>query len=604
MKRNEVIIPEVYEVSNEMKLEKQSAVMENTLLEARYSLTVEEQRLVLATIAMLDTVETAPNGFPTLRIPKKLIIEATGVHEKNYHQIKTALRRLMQRIIEIETIEKDGRKRFRLYQWFAKADYKEGDSFIEVQFHPDLKPYLLELKMRFTKIPLIYVLKMRSKYAIRLYELLKRYEDTGLRNDYLPELRKKLGIKDKEYKSFRDFERRVLARAVKEINQKTDIEVSYKKKRTGRKITHIEFTIMAKPEAKVNDENLSVLDRFKVLNKCHTPEMTKRPSESLDTQGLYNGSDFTDRNVGKIRGQDETNEIDGEVLNRYHTPEMIKRPSESLDTQGLCNGSDFTDRNVGKIRGQDETNEIDGEVLNRYHTPEMIKRPSESLDTQGLCNGSNFSDRNVGKVNQKNLWERVGNYRKEYREILTQIKSELKRLSENQVLFLLINADKIVFTPQILKEIILNADKNKELRNPMGYLVKVLNIDMNKAEFKELTLTARKIDEELLKAKLKELLIGGKSAKRYMQIFWNSLKKGKNLTKEEKKALKEALFLLREPLKSSVYDDFENKIYIPVPDEIYKEWFETNWIDKIKEFVKDKFDIDDIELLVLNDDEA
>jgi len=144
--KDEIIDPEVYEVSPEMKLQKHNAVMENALIEARYSLTVEEQRLVLTTIAMLDNVETAPSGFPMLRIPKKLIIETTGIHEKNYHQIKTALRRLMQRIIEIETIGKDGKRKFVLYQWFSKAEYEEGGEYIEVQFHPDLKPYLLELK--------------------------------------------------------------------------------------------------------------------------------------------------------------------------------------------------------------------------------------------------------------------------------------------------------------------------------------------------------------------------------------------------------------------------------------------------------------------------
>ena len=69
----------------------------------------------------------------------------------------------------------------------------------------------------------------------------------------------------------------------------------------------------------------------------------------------------------------------------------------------------------------------------------------------------------------------------------------------------------------------------------MGYLVKVLNMDMSEVKFEELTLTAKKIDEELLKKKLEELFVNGKSAKKYMQIFWNSLKENENLTKKEKK---------------------------------------------------------------------
>ena len=261
-----IINPEVYEVSPDVKIHTKNAVMENALIEARYNLTLEEQKLVLATIALLDNLETAPNGFPVLRIPKKLIIETTGLHEKDYKVIKNSLRKLMSRVIEIETIDENGKKRFRLYQWFSKAEYIEGGEYIEVQFHPDLKPYLLELKERFSKIPLKQILKLRSRYSIRLYELLKRYEDTGFRVDYIPELRKKLGVEDKEYKRFFDFERRVIKQAVEEINEKTDLEVSYSKKKTGRRITHIEFKIRSKRGKDTQTE--------------------KSTSESIDTQAL------------------------------------------------------------------------------------------------------------------------------------------------------------------------------------------------------------------------------------------------------------------------------------------------------------------------------
>ena len=300
-KKDEIIEPEVYEVSPNMKLKKHNVVMENALIEARYSLTTEEQRLVLATIAMLDNIETAPTGFPMLKIPKKLIIEATGLHEKDYKIIKKSLERLMSRVITIETD-----KGFELYQWFAKAKYNKGDEYIEVQFHPDLKPYLLELKERFTKIPLKQILQLRSKYAIRLYELLKRYDDTGFRTDYLPELRKKLGVGDNEYKVFADFEKRVLRPAIKEINEETDIEVSYTKKKTGRKITHIEFKI--KP---------------KNTNQGYTPETTKSPSQTLDIQGqkkVRNNSDLWKTVLKILEYRYDANPDDIDILKEYVYP--------------------------------------------------------------------------------------------------------------------------------------------------------------------------------------------------------------------------------------------------------------------------------------------
>ena len=302
MKDDEILEPEICEVSPDMKLQKHNAVMENALIEARYSLTVEEQRLVLTTIAMLDNVETAPSGFPMLKIQKKLIIETTGLHEKDYKVIEKSLERLMSRVIKIKTD-----KGFELYQWFAKAKYNKGDEHIEVQFHPDLKPYLLELKKRFTKIPLKQVLQLRSKYAIRLYELLKRYEDTGFRTDYLQDLRKKLGVEEKEYPRFEAFERKVLKTAINEINEKTDLEVSYTKKRTGRKISHIEFKIKPK-NAKIGD----------------TTETKKPPSQSVDTQGQKkaknNQPDLWDTVLRILEYSFEADPEDVDLLKEYVYP--------------------------------------------------------------------------------------------------------------------------------------------------------------------------------------------------------------------------------------------------------------------------------------------
>ena len=514
---------EIYEIPNDMDLEKQNAVMENALIEARYSLTLEEQRLVLATIAMLDNVEIAPSGFPMLRIPKKLIIEVTRVHKKNYSQIKTALRRLMQRVIEIETIESDGRRRFRLYQWFAKADYIEGGSFIEVQFHPDLKPYLLELKKKFTKIPLLHILSLRSKYAIRLYELLKRYEDTGFRTDYLPDLKVKLGIKKNEYAIFRDFERRVLKVAVKEINEKTDLEVSYKKKKTGRKITHIEFVIKLKPDKKEFKEEEKIIEKIKRL------------------------SEITD--------------------DKYYTPKTQKTSPKTLDNQGFY---------------KDTQKELEG----------ITKRESFAKETDTNESKMVNSKMSKSKKTFKEVWNTIGSYRKQYKTFLSDIVPELKRLNENQILFLLINTDESLIPLKHLKEIILNADKNKALNNPMGFLIRQLDIDIDNAKFKELTLTASKIDEEIFKEKLNELLISGQSAIKYIKEFWNTRVKGK--------VKKTDAILLRDPLRKAVYDDLENKIYIPLPnDEIYKHWFEFNWMDELRKFMLENFDIEDIELILV-----
>lgn len=62
----------------------------------------------------------------------------------------------------------------------------------------------------------------------------------------------------RKYKDFRDFNKRVLMQAEKEINEKSNIRMSYKKVKTGRSITSILFTFKWKSKANVIDVKTKV----------------------------------------------------------------------------------------------------------------------------------------------------------------------------------------------------------------------------------------------------------------------------------------------------------------------------------------------------------
>ncbi len=54
-------------------------------------------------------------------------------------------------------------------QWLASAEYFEGSGYVELEFSQKLKPFLLQLKDRFTKYQLEYALKLKKSYSIRIY---------------------------------------------------------------------------------------------------------------------------------------------------------------------------------------------------------------------------------------------------------------------------------------------------------------------------------------------------------------------------------------------------------------------------------------------------
>ena len=463
-----------------VKIEKISrnvtATMHNNFIEARYRLTIEEQRILLALISLIKPED---EDFKDYKISVKAISELIGTRHKNmYKVLDEATDRLMNRLIKIELISEEGKRKFKKFHFISYAEYENGKGYLVIRIDKALKPYLLKLKEKFTKIPLRYLFTFRSTYSIRLYELLKQYEGTGFRIDELVELREMLGVEPNEYKRFEAFERKVLKVAVKEINKKADIEVSYKKKKTGRKITHIEFYI--KP---------------KNLNQGVDTNLTKTSSETLDIQGQKQEKFFEAKK----------------------------------------------DENKGT-----------------------------SVD----------------------IWEEIRKLRKSYKSFLEEIKEKTTRLNENQILFLLVNANKQIFPEQFMREIIINADRNKSLNNPMGFLVNTFQIDMNDAKFKELTLTASKIDEELFRKKLEEMFVNGNSALKYIKAYWNDRIKGR--------VQKNTAVLLREPLRKAVYDDLENKIYIPVPDEIYKDWFKTNFLEDIKGYLNEKFGVEEVFIEVVS----
>ncbi len=71
---------------------------------------------------------------------------------------------------------------------------QDSAKFIDVSFHPVMKPFLLSLKSHFTAYDARNILKLPSTYSIRIYELLKQYERIGQRRFDLQELKEIIGV--------------------------------------------------------------------------------------------------------------------------------------------------------------------------------------------------------------------------------------------------------------------------------------------------------------------------------------------------------------------------------------------------------------------------
>ena len=86
---------------------------------------------------------------------------------------------------------------------------------------------------------------------MRLYELLIQWK-TAVKTPVfeLSLFRGQMGLGDNEYNRMCDFKRRILDMAVQEINEKTDLTVSYTQEKRARTITGFKFTVRTKDKPK------------------------------------------------------------------------------------------------------------------------------------------------------------------------------------------------------------------------------------------------------------------------------------------------------------------------------------------------------------------
>lgn len=154
---------------------------------------------------------------------------------------------LYDRSVTIHDIDPaSGHARVKKTRWISEGAYVDGAGNVQVIFTPEVIKYITRLEAEFTSYQLEKVGKMTSAHAVRVYELLSQHRDIGNRTLNLAWLRETLGVEPGEYKLTADFIRKVIEVAVKQINDHSDLTVSYKPVKTGRAITDFAFKIKEK----------------------------------------------------------------------------------------------------------------------------------------------------------------------------------------------------------------------------------------------------------------------------------------------------------------------------------------------------------------------
>lgn len=274
-------------------------VKANSLIEASYRLSIDEIRVLALTVGTIDpssnqqifdfTVADVVREFPEVKV------------DNAYKQIQVAIKKLYDRTIRTEDSD-----RVTDFRWVSSRTYFKKEGRFRIALTNEVMPYLTQLKGQFTQYQLRNISSFNSVHAIRIYELCMQYKNIGEREISVANFKKWLQVEDK-YPRYNNFKQWVIDPSIDEINEKSDIAVTYEPIKRGRKIVGLKFIIQPKKEKN------TVKKTLKLPNKSSFGKYTK-----LDRQNpAMSSAEYANYAYACIKILDDFYDDIGDVTNEH-----------------------------------------------------------------------------------------------------------------------------------------------------------------------------------------------------------------------------------------------------------------------------------------------
>jgi len=213
----------------------------NSLIQkSNFELSAQQQKIMMY---LISKIKSDDDVFMTADFEIIEFCEVCGIHfesGKNYKDIQDAIGSMAEKILWVRLDNGDKT----ILRWIEKPYINETTGKMRVKLDDLLKPFLLHVKNNYTQFELLNTLAMKSKYSIRLYEILRSYEYKKSFTFSVDELKELLNAAN--YKLFKDFRVNVLNLAMNEINELSDLNVSYELLKEGRAYSSVQFAISLK----------------------------------------------------------------------------------------------------------------------------------------------------------------------------------------------------------------------------------------------------------------------------------------------------------------------------------------------------------------------
>jgi plasmid replication initiation protein len=170
-----------------------------------------------------------------------------GYAGNNYQVIKQAFKGLISTVIEWNVLDEKTKEE----DWSASsilASVRIKGARCYYAYSPRMRE-LLSTPSMYAKINLYIQSKFHSSYGLALYENCIRYRSLQSTKWFqLSQFRKLMGVEEGNYKIFKDFKKRVIDKAIDEVNAYSDINISVVYKKMGRKVDKLRFLLQERPK--------------------------------------------------------------------------------------------------------------------------------------------------------------------------------------------------------------------------------------------------------------------------------------------------------------------------------------------------------------------
>lgn len=378
---------------------------------------------------MCTMISPEDEDFKEYTIFIKDLIGLLGITDGGgvYKYVLEAASRLLDKRVIVSYKDDTGRRMVletNLVAGFSKPEklIKNEPVFINITFHPQLKPFLLQLQRDFTKVDLRNYKFLRTGTSIRLYHLLKQYYGRRQHNVEVPldELKEMLGVANK-YDLYGHFKAAVLEEAQKRLVETTDISFAYQEVKVGRKVAAIVFHIKENAAGHSTVNDLPRMEAIK-LPQTSTSFSKPLPASVINTINLATNATNTPLNP-PVNAPIVANDI--EVLARQTwqvSAKMWQSLVEKYDENALRQGVSVTQKAIEAGKVKDAAGFFVQAVRNGYMDAEDSKMAKQKQQK------ATVAKQKVDETNQRSLIDakRKADFEKEKQAIFQMLEDDIE----------------------------------------------------------------------------------------------------------------------------------------------------------------------------------